>query len=352
VRTTIKDIAKQLGVSANTISKALNGKPQVSEKMRRLIVETAEKMEYSPNKSARALVRKEIRIAAVYPLEPHEFYRYVAEGVRAAAHELSDYKCVVLEYAYPSIETPEALRRILTSLPDENIDALVLTCCHRFETYRQELATIADAGIPIMYNTIFGEDLKGVIGGVRTNTTLAGRIAAEFLGMTIRRESSRKVALLVGERNLLVHKECIDGFVAEAPGFGLDVVEIYETYGERRLAQELTERLFRLHPDLAGIYVTSHNATGVCDYLEQHREHQGILVIGHDLYPALNEKLRARSLSSTLFQNQFEHGRESIRMMADYLVGHRKRQDCLKLITPQVVFGSMIGSFPYYDMPL
>jgi LacI family transcriptional regulator len=44
VRTTIKDIANHLGFSANTVSKALTGKSQISEKTRALILETAAQM--------------------------------------------------------------------------------------------------------------------------------------------------------------------------------------------------------------------------------------------------------------------------------------------------------------------
>lgn len=352
MRTTIKDIAKELGISANTVSKALNGKPQVSDKTRELIIETANKMDYTPNKTARALVRKEIRIAAVFPIEPHEFYLYIAEGIRKAALELVDFKCTVIEYPYSSIETPEELRIILAKLPDDNIDALVLTCCHRFETYRSELLQIAGAGIPIMYNTIFGEDIPGVIGGVRTNTYVAGQIAAEFLGMKIVKPNGRKVALLVGEKKLLAHNECIVGFCTDAKKYDLDVVEIYETYGERYLAYELTGRLLRLYPDLAGIYVTSHNALGVCDWLEEHGSGSKTSVIGHDLYPELNNKLRSHSLSATLFQNQYEYGKSSITLMADYLTGHRKISECTQLITPQIIFSCMLDSFPYYDHPI
>ena len=72
-RITIKDIAAEVGVSAITVSKALNGKNQVSEKTRARIIETARRMDYRPNLNAKSLVRKEIHIACVYPKEQFEF---------------------------------------------------------------------------------------------------------------------------------------------------------------------------------------------------------------------------------------------------------------------------------------
>lgn len=49
---TLADIAKATGFSANTVSHALNNKPDISEKTKKLIKETAEKMGYIANSSA------------------------------------------------------------------------------------------------------------------------------------------------------------------------------------------------------------------------------------------------------------------------------------------------------------
>ena len=349
MKTTIKDIARKLDLSANTVSKALRGKPQVSEETRALIFKTAQQMNYVPSEHARALVRKELRIAVVYPVEPHEFYRYIAQGVQAAKQELADHRCIVIEYPFESLERPDEFAQILDGLLNEDIHALILTCAHREEVYRDALRMIGMKGIPIFYNTIFGPPTANLIGGVRINTSKSGKIAAEYLNNTIPARSSRKVALLVGEKNLLVHRECIDGFCEDAGKYGFDVVGIYETYEERRLAYELTDRLMRLHPDLGGLYVTSYNSPGACDWFEEHPSNNHVVVIGHDLYPALNEKLRSRTLSATLFQNQFELARESLRVMFEYLTGTREESECTKLFIPQIVLSSMLDFFTYYD---
>lgn len=349
MKTTIKDIARKLDLSANTVSKALRGKPQVSDETRALIIQTAQQMNYVPSEPARALVRKELRIAAVYPVEPHEFYRYIIEGIHAAKRKLADHRCQVIEYPFVSLERPEELVQILEGLVNEDIHALILTCAHREEVYRDALKKIGMKGVPILYNTIFGPSVPNLIGGVRINTSLSGRIAAEFLDGMIPAAPTRKVALLVGEKNLLVHKECIDGFCADAPKYGFDVVGIYETYEERGLAYDLTDRLMRLHPNLSGIYVTSYNSPGACDWFEEHPESGHVVIIGHDLYPTLNEKLRQRTLSATLFQNQYELARESFSLMFEYLTGMREESECTKLFIPQIVLSSMVDHFTYYD---
>ncbi len=53
---TLKDISKQLGLSVTTVSRALNGFPEVRESTRRRVAEAAEALNYRPNQLARKLV--------------------------------------------------------------------------------------------------------------------------------------------------------------------------------------------------------------------------------------------------------------------------------------------------------
>lgn len=54
--TTLKDIAKELGISPATVSRALNGFPEVNTRTRALIEDTADRMGYRPNQIAKKLV--------------------------------------------------------------------------------------------------------------------------------------------------------------------------------------------------------------------------------------------------------------------------------------------------------
>lgn len=63
---TIKDIAREAGVSISTVSYALNGVDKVNERTRERIVKIAEDMNYTPNRSARNLKRKSTDVIAIY----------------------------------------------------------------------------------------------------------------------------------------------------------------------------------------------------------------------------------------------------------------------------------------------
>lgn len=56
MRKTLKDIAREVNLSVNTVSRALRGFPGVSEQNRKRIEETARKLNYVPNGDARSLV--------------------------------------------------------------------------------------------------------------------------------------------------------------------------------------------------------------------------------------------------------------------------------------------------------
>ena len=62
---TIKHIARELGISPSTVSRAINGKSVVSAETRRKVLETAKKYDYTPNEVARSLQKSSTKTVAV-----------------------------------------------------------------------------------------------------------------------------------------------------------------------------------------------------------------------------------------------------------------------------------------------
>ena len=79
---TIKDIAKAVGVSASTVSRALTGSPLVSDETRSRILDVARSLGYERNELARALVKGASgAIGLVVPDITNPFFSDVARGV-------------------------------------------------------------------------------------------------------------------------------------------------------------------------------------------------------------------------------------------------------------------------------
>ena len=84
---TIKDIAKAIGVSVSTVSRALQDKPEISDETKTLVRETASKMNYRPNTMAVALkTRKSYSIGVVVPQIVSLFYASVVHGIEQVAN--------------------------------------------------------------------------------------------------------------------------------------------------------------------------------------------------------------------------------------------------------------------------
>lgn len=89
VATTIKDIARKLGVAPSTVSMALRGHPRISKKTRLKVLETAKRLNYKVNILARGLVlRKSSLLGLVIPDIMTSFFPEIIQGVEEAADKL------------------------------------------------------------------------------------------------------------------------------------------------------------------------------------------------------------------------------------------------------------------------
>jgi LacI family transcriptional regulator len=90
-RTTIRDLARRSGVSVGTVSRALNGYPDVSSTTRERIVRIAGEMDYTPTAAARSLVTERTHVLGVFldtgeghPDVQHPFFEEVLGGLKDA----------------------------------------------------------------------------------------------------------------------------------------------------------------------------------------------------------------------------------------------------------------------------
>jgi LacI family transcriptional regulator len=79
---TIKDIAKRLGISPSTVSRALKGHPDISEKTRNAVEQLAKELKYKPNAIALSLRQNKSNvIGIIIPQIVHHFFSSIISGV-------------------------------------------------------------------------------------------------------------------------------------------------------------------------------------------------------------------------------------------------------------------------------
>ena len=339
-RITIKDISKKVGVSATTVTKALNGKDKISEEMRKTILETAKEMGYEPNRFASALARNEIRLGIVIPREPQVFFADVIEGINAGIKALMDER-VSGEFFFLE-DTGEAQRAQLQEFLEKGFNGLILSPGLYFKDdvkLAQYISKHSKTPLIYLFNEI--EDVTGN-GYVRTNGVVAGHIACELLDIKNGGQGG-SFGILTADRDVQVHRDCIEGFCAEAALRNMDVVEIADMFDHYEMAYRATKKMVERHQELRGIYITSYNCVPVCEYLKDAQREREIGVVAQDLNEESVKRLAGGELVGLIFQNPFEQGRRAVENMFRYLVENREMGDTLML--PQLVIRSNVQAY-------
>lgn len=81
---TIKDVAKEAGLTVTTVSRVLNNRGYISDNARQKVDEAMKKLNYQPNEMARSLRKKSNLIGVIVP---HIKHPYFAETISNLEHE-------------------------------------------------------------------------------------------------------------------------------------------------------------------------------------------------------------------------------------------------------------------------
>lgn len=85
---TIKDVAREAGVSVASVSRVMNGHDNVLPQTRERILEVVERLHYSPHVGARELITRRTRVIGVLLPDLYgEFFSELIRGIDAAARE-------------------------------------------------------------------------------------------------------------------------------------------------------------------------------------------------------------------------------------------------------------------------
>src|SRR5919199_671094 len=195
---TLADIARELGVSKMTVSRAINNHPLINPETRERVLEVARRMNYQPNQHARALAtNRSYLIGVVVPVLMHRRL----EGLRCPVVTTDDVQVGVLATEH------------LTSLGHRRVGHLrgtaASTAAGRFEGYRRALAAhklrfdeglVRDCGFTeregyeAMREWLSEGDVPGAIFAVNDPAAIGAMQALEEAGVQV----GRDVALVGG----------------------------------------------------------------------------------------------------------------------------------------------------------
>ncbi|MCH7400042.1 LacI family transcriptional regulator [Belliella sp. DSM 107340] len=188
---TITDLARELNVSPSTVSRALNNSPFISEERKKVILELAKKMNYSPNQLALSLLNKRTKILGVVVPEITSYYFSTAiNGIQDKVGS-SGYKLMISQ----SNESFEEEIRLMEAMALVRVDGFLISPSSNTLNY-DHFEKIKDSGFPLV---IFDRDCVGLEADKVVVDDYSGAFqAVEYLIQT----GCQRIAHITGSTNL------------------------------------------------------------------------------------------------------------------------------------------------------
>ena len=211
----MKDIAQRCGVSVATVSKALNGQPDIGEETRSRIEAVAKEMGYMTNAAARALkTNRTYNLGVLFVDErrsglAHEYFSSMLESFKVEA-EAHGYDITFINHNVGGKRTSYVQHCLY-----RGVDGVVIACVDFTDHQVQELV---ESGIPLVtIDHVFNNRLAVVSDNVS---------GLEELVRYVYRKGHRKIAFLHGE-NTTVTRNRLTGFYRACEELGLEIPQEY-----------------------------------------------------------------------------------------------------------------------------
>src|SRR5262249_16330184 len=144
-RPTLDEVAARAGVGRGTVSRVVNGSPQVSPQARAAVLRAIDELGYIPNRAARALVtRRTDAVALVVSQSDDRVFGepFFARIVRAISSTLTDTQ---MQLWLAMAQSPTERRLVEHHLTDQHVDGVMLLSLHDEDPLP---AILAQRGLP------------------------------------------------------------------------------------------------------------------------------------------------------------------------------------------------------------
>jgi DNA-binding LacI/PurR family transcriptional regulator len=154
--TNIKDIAKALGISTSTVSRALRDSYEVSETTKQLVTDYAKKINYKPNPIALSLrLKKSKSIGVIVAEVSNNFFSQVITGIESVANE-NGYTVIITQ----SLENLNNEINNVSFLASRAIDGCLVSVSSETNDFAH-FTDMQEKGFPIVFFDRIVEKLNG-----------------------------------------------------------------------------------------------------------------------------------------------------------------------------------------------
>lgn len=211
---TIKDIARALGLSTSTVSRALRDSYEISQETKKLVLDYAQKINYHPNPIALSLKERRSRSIGVIVCEiANSYFSQVINGVESIAYDRG-YNVIIGQ----SRESNEREMLNLQYLTSRSIDGLIISVSAETKdfSYFKELSR---KGMPIVF-------FDRIVDEVETHKVIVDNFKGAYdATIHLIQNGYRNIATLSNAAGLSIARDRLAGYKAALQASGMEVDE-------------------------------------------------------------------------------------------------------------------------------
>jgi len=333
----LKDLAQECGVSVATVSKALNGQPDISEATRVRVREAARRMGYVPNMAARSMkTNRTYNIGVLFVDEQqsglaHEYFSAVLDSFKVRVEQLG------YDITFINRNLGGRTMTYLEHCHYRGVDGAVIACV---DFNDPQVIELVNSDVPVVtIDHVFNNRMAVLSDNV---------MGLSALVRTAYAQGHRRIAFIHGERTAVTENR-LAGFYKSCDELGLEVPDAYVREGiyhdAARCAQETKALLALPQRPTCIIFPDDFSAMGGYSAIQQAGLciPQDISVMGYDgiyLSRVMSPKL------VTYQQNTMMLGRTAADKLVQMVEHPRVTLAEQLLVTGKLLDGSSVGRPP------
>lgn len=255
---TIKDIAKALGISTSTVSRALRDSYEISPETKQLVLDCAEKLNYQPNPIAQSLKERKTRSIGVVVCEiANSFFSQVINGIESIAYE-KGYNVIISQ----SHESYEREITDLQYLSSRSVDGLLISISTETNDI-SHLQALHLKGLPIvMFDRVSHE--------IKTHNVVVDNFKGAYEATEhLLQQGYKRIAAIANSEFLSITTERLAGYKEALAQYGVkyDASLVKHCFYGGMVFSEIEEavnKLFTLKQKPDAIITTSDKLTTGC----------------------------------------------------------------------------------------
>lgn len=207
---TMKEIAKKLGVSVSTVSRALKDSPELHKDTKLRIVEMAKSMNYQYNLLAQSLrISKSKVLGVIVPELTSHFFSSNISGIQDTAYKRG-YNIMICQ-SNESFEQEKANVRTLVS---SQVDGLLISLSRETKSY-EHIQELYDREIPFIMFDRVTEEIP--VSRVTVDDAHGAYLAVQHL----LQQGCKKIAYFSGPEDLYISKKRKEGYLEALAEYGI-----------------------------------------------------------------------------------------------------------------------------------